>query len=290
MSHTLFVTNAERQAGQIGPQTLAAALDALEKEGFVLLENVADTSHIDTVYRQMLADLDEWNAKADEPVVKGSFTPSRRPELLFPDIIQNPIVAAVMSGLMGKEACCGTYTSNVTLPGRGEQDLHVDMLPHKADADLSGPCHAVVVNFPLVDFTIENGATEIWPGTHRIPREPGEQNVSQRLQDARRAEVPPVRAVLRRGGVMIRDMRLWHRGTTNHCDYLRPMTSMICNGGFQPGVDPIDKIVSVGPFPEVARPLFCDNPAIYFNVDFVSYEIEATPGAIPKGHVGKSQM
>ena len=87
-------------------------------------------------------------------------------------------------------------------------------------------------------------------------RRVGEFWVHDELQAARRKEVPPERAVIRRGAVLVRDIRLWHRGVLNKTDLIRPMIAMICNGGFRPGVDDPSKISSIGAFPEASRGVF----------------------------------
>jgi len=282
MLKTFSITAAERKSGVLSSAHLQAAVEMIGRDGYVALLDVADPHHLDAIYRQMVSDIEKWNATSDKPVTGGNFTPSRRPELLFPDILMNPLIAEILRELMGREISCGMYSANVTMPGLGDQALHVDMAAHKAVADLSGPCGCMVVNFPLVDFTLENGATEFWPGTHRIMREVGEVGVSARLQEERRASSPPVYAVLPRGAALIRDNRLWHRGVINRCDYVRPMIGMMLNGGYRPGEDSIEKIASVGPFPRQSAPFFCDNPLIYYNAEFVEEEITATPGHMPR--------
>jgi hypothetical protein len=49
-----------------------------------------------------------------------------------------------------------------------------------------------------------------------------------------------------------------------------------------PGVDAIEDIPSCGLFPDESKPLFCERPAIYYNPQFVSGEIESTPGHMPR--------
>jgi ectoine hydroxylase-related dioxygenase (phytanoyl-CoA dioxygenase family) len=87
----------------------------------------------------------------------------------------------------------------------------------------------LVVNIPTVDVSAENASTEIWPGTHRDVTITAGKDIKIPLDvlEKRRAEVPPIQPAFRRGGVVIRDMRLWHAGMPNHTDQPRPMIAMI---------------------------------------------------------------
>ncbi|HEY8667656.1 MAG TPA: phytanoyl-CoA dioxygenase family protein [Tepidisphaeraceae bacterium] len=276
----------EKSRGRLSDASLQAALQAIHTDGYVGLLNVADVSHLEAVRAQMEHDITAWNATAKDPVKGGNFTPSRRPEFLFGDILMNPIIAQVLGELLGREVSCGMYSSNVTMPGLGEQKLHVDAAPNKAGDDMTIPCFCVVVNFPLVDFTIENGATQLWPGTQHVMREPGEFWVNEKLEAARQTVAPPERAILPRGGALIRDIRLWHRGMVNHADHVRPMLAMILNGQFHPATDPVEKIPCVGPFPQSMRPFFTQSPAIYYNPQFVEEDLIPGPGHEPKIRAG----
>ena len=79
----------------------------------------------------------------------------------------------------------------------------------------------VIVNVPLVDFREDNGPLEIWPGgTHHYV--------------ANRAEVPALasamhseRVLMPAGSILIRDSRMWHRGTPNRSNEARPNFAMI---------------------------------------------------------------
>jgi hypothetical protein len=51
--------------------------------------------------------------------------------------------------------------------------------------------------------------------------------IDAEAEAARRAVAPPVRGNARKGSVLIRDMRLWHRGTPNHSAATRFMIAMI---------------------------------------------------------------
>ena len=58
------------------------------------------------------------------------------------------------------------------LEGHKVQNLHADAKPlfPLPMSNYPTPAHMVAVNIPLCDFTEENGATEVWLGTHKEVR------------------------------------------------------------------------------------------------------------------------
>lgn len=118
------------------------------------------------------------------------------------------------------------------LPGASPQRQ-----PVHSDADFSHPDHpfALVVNVPLVSMTPENGSTELWLGTHNngISAQEGEHGdrasgrIKETLLFAQNRTRPPVQAPVRKGAVVVRDLRLWHAGMPNMSQEVRVMLAMI---------------------------------------------------------------
>jgi hypothetical protein len=78
---------------------------------------------------------------------------------------------------------------------------------------------AVVVNVFLVDVGPENGATELWLGTHHQgvrgltkSDHVEEPFINEEALEERRKICPPIREFVPKGSIMLRDMRLWHCG------------------------------------------------------------------------------
>jgi ectoine hydroxylase-related dioxygenase (phytanoyl-CoA dioxygenase family) len=263
---TLTLSSDERGCRKLHPSTLEAAKWAIDHDGYVVLKDVINPSLLEALYLQMLRDLDRWPEKhGGKPFVGGNLFPSRDPSLLFDDVLHNPFIADVLSYVLGPEPSCGMYSSNVTMPGLGDQKLHVDMKALAEGEWQDRRCNEVVVNIPVIDFTLQNGATEIWAGSQHIPRKVGEFWVNEELQAEMRPRCRVERAECPRGSAIIRDIRIWHRGVHNFTSQVRPMLTMICMGGFKPGVDSPDKIPCMGTFPESARSRFEGRPRIYFN-------------------------
>jgi ectoine hydroxylase-related dioxygenase (phytanoyl-CoA dioxygenase family) len=110
--------------------------------------------------------------------------------------------------------------------------------PIHSDADFDHPNSpfALVVNVPLLEIAPENGSTEIWLSTHSISSkeaqegEHGERASGMIKEDflaKRREERPPSQPVVKKGSIVVRDLRLWHGGKPNWTERTRVMLAMI---------------------------------------------------------------
>ncbi|GAA2272551.1 hypothetical protein GCM10010149_13120 [Nonomuraea roseoviolacea subsp. roseoviolacea] len=120
-----------------------------------------------------------------------------------------------------------SYHGHTVLPGSKPQPVHADWEPLWPRAVTGHPPFMLAVNIALVDTGEDNGSIEVWPGTHALASEdvyrPGSLCVREELLEQRRRERPPGRAVMSAGDVLVRDVRLWHRGTRNTTGTARPM-------------------------------------------------------------------
>lgn len=232
---TIEVPESDRAAGGLAPERVQAALDALRVDGIVVLENVVDLDHLDALHDRMLSDLVALQSRPDAPYnwTAGNIQQDPPPfePYLFEDVLLNPQVIAVTSALLGPGLKNTMYSGNTALPSDARQPVHADIghLWPSEILEVAHPTAQLVVNIPTVDVSAENGATEIWPGTHRdlTVGIGGDIEVPLDALEARRAVVPPIQPTIRRGSAMIRDVRLWHAGMPNHTDRPRPMIAMV---------------------------------------------------------------
>jgi ectoine hydroxylase-related dioxygenase (phytanoyl-CoA dioxygenase family) len=111
---------------------------------------------------------------------------------------------------------------NYNLPGSHTQHYHIDR-PFTRDF--------MIVNVAIVDTVIENGATELVPGTHKRFYKYTRFVMERRHRDG-------VRVPLNRGDVLIRSSNVWHRGMTNRTSVPRPMLAMTWEDGGNNDEDP----------------------------------------------------
>ena len=95
------------------------------------------------------------------------------------------------------------------------------------EPDPVAPISSVVVNIPSGPMTLENGAIELWPGSHWVRANISNQGMDKATIEARRIDVPPIRVRTQIRDVLIRDVRVWHRGVPNLSNRPRHMIAIV---------------------------------------------------------------
>ena len=231
----LEITPEEVRTDRIAPAHLAAATRALRDDGIVVLNDIISLDHIAALRERMLEDLPAYLARTDAPFNFNTGNVQQEPPpfapYLYKDVLLNDIVIAVTHALLGDGLHNGFYSGNTAVGGSGQrQPVHTDVSQLWPDLTVATPPFGLVVNVPVVDMSAENGSTEVWPGTHSdttIYVQNGDIKLPAEAVEARRAVRPPLQPSVRAGGVVIRDLRLWHAGMPNRTDRARPMIAMI---------------------------------------------------------------
>ncbi len=204
---------------------IAARLEQLRRNGFVILEQCIDSRCIDRICRE----LEPWFEQT--PRCIGDFygwSTTRLASILLKSasshaLLLHPDVLAIMQHVLGGH--CDWYQLNLSQairlhPGERSQIPHrdEDMWP----IDKHGIEYMVNVMWPLSDFTAENGATRLWPKHSHDPN-----------QDPRNSDA--IVAQMRRGSALI------YLGSTTHCGgsnaSAQPRTGLIlsyCLGWLKP--------------------------------------------------------
>lgn len=226
------ITPEEYEGRQLGSDHLAEAVAAIGDDGYVVLGGAVAPSTLDAIKPKLSEDTAEllrrgrWGGAGHRPGHLQQAMPRSR-EHIYGDIVTNPLIIQVTAAVLGEGLHNHFYNGNTNLPGSEQQPLHRDyghLWP-----DLVHPTTSIVINISPVDVDETNGATEIWPGTHRLP---GPGMVSERAELARREVVPPLHATSQKGDAVLRDIRLWHRGVPNHGTEARHMIGMIHSRSF----------------------------------------------------------
>jgi hypothetical protein len=131
---------------------------------------------------------------------------------IFRQICSDERMLAIMRPILGEDLMLSSFAANVLHPGAQAQEAHVDYPYwdlHARDrwpGSLNASYHlAVEAVIPLDEFTLENGATAIVPGSQRLARWPDSAEFQERH----------VRATMRPGTLLLFPALLWHAGQTN---------------------------------------------------------------------------
>lgn len=279
---TVDVPAADLDSGALADERRDAAVEALRVDGAVVLAGVVDLDHLDRLHERMISDLAALQARPDAPYnwVSGNIQQDPPPfePYLFTDVLLNPYVIAVTSALLGPGMKNAMYGGNTALPSESRQPVHADVghLWPPEQLEAPHPPAQLVVNIPTVDVSAENGATEIWLGTHRVPGAGVGGDIEIKLEDleARREVSPPLQPNIRRGSALIRDIRLWHAGMPNRTQHPRPMIAMIHTCGWLDVGTPLT-------FPTSTKPFF-DHPTLATAARFTDDPIDHLTA--PQGH------
>jgi ectoine hydroxylase-related dioxygenase (phytanoyl-CoA dioxygenase family) len=194
----------------------------IEQQGYTIIPNAipeeqrrAAIAAMEEVYERERAIAERFGEQtANQKVARNVIGKHRSFETFY----DNPPVVAVCRQVLGEDMILYDTTGRSLLPGGGREERHGFQI-HVDRGDFTvtpfqGGTHlplAINVLWALVDFTEENGATVIWPGTH----------TSLEVPDAEKDTPGFVRAVMPAGSVVMWDAATWHASGRNESDHAR---------------------------------------------------------------------
>jgi ectoine hydroxylase-related dioxygenase (phytanoyl-CoA dioxygenase family) len=218
---------------KLNPETIESAVEQVRLNGYVLFESVLESGLVDQMHSSFMRALDEATNRSPESTEVNSteFRKNRvRMDLPFeapfidPNIITNPFVLPIVEKLVGEDCACMYLSADAPLPGSDYQVVHSDQPPFFPESTISLPPTGIVLNIPLVDVTEENGPMEAFPGGNHLT--PENRNNAKTIEEMA-SFLTPVKMTMPRGSLLIRDLRMWHRGTPNKSDHVRPNVALI---------------------------------------------------------------
>lgn len=170
---------------------------------------------------------------------------------VFRELLAHKDVRELASHVLGDDYLLSSYSANIAKPGGVAMRLHTDqwwmptptrrarsplpvgsMSRERFDADASedspmiAPTVVVNVMWMLNDFTEENGATRIVPGSHKIGRNP---------DASRDGDIQSIAGTGPAGTVMLFDGRIWHGTGANTSNVSRfGLLTTFCGPQFRP--------------------------------------------------------
>jgi ectoine hydroxylase-related dioxygenase (phytanoyl-CoA dioxygenase family) len=197
--------------------TLQQQVEAIDRDGYTILEGVIEPALVDA----LAADLERLERLYQVVPSDNSFEGAHTVRIynllafgkLYEEIPVHAEVLPVVEGVLDAGCLVSSLSSISIMPGEGAQPIHADdqLIP------LPKPHVPTVCNtmWALTDFTEENGATRIIPGTHRADCSPDYGAPYESIA----AEMP-------RGSVLVWHGSLWHGGGGNCSDATRVGVAM----------------------------------------------------------------
>jgi ectoine hydroxylase-related dioxygenase (phytanoyl-CoA dioxygenase family) len=197
----------------------AEAAERIRSVGHTVLERVLAPGPV----AALAAAVRRCMEAAEVPFGTGEFL-GRRTRRLFNLLARDPIFAGlpvhpgvlpVVEKVLGPECLLSSLTGIEMHPGETDQPLHAD----DGSIPLPKPHLPITctVLLALSDFTRENGATRVVPGSHQSDHSPGRAERS----------VPAEAVVMPAGSALVIHGSLWHGGGANQSAAAR--LAIVCN-------------------------------------------------------------
>ena len=203
----------------------AAEKRTLDEDGYLPLPGMLTPAQVQAL-RTRLQELEEEEGEEAGKEVHQEAGTARLANLVNKDPIfdliwTNPKVLAAMSHVLDGDLKLSSLNSRASLPGHGLQGLHCDgslSLPgfEASTEDGSRRFYACNSIWLLSDFTPENGATRLVPGSHRSGLDPRKD-----LEDPQAPHPDEVLVLGKAGTAFVFNAFTWHGGTVNRSDSLR---------------------------------------------------------------------
>ncbi len=194
----------------------------VRRDGFTIVENAIEPDLIDALNEALERLERDRNVKPAMNSFEGHHT-VRIYNLLafgepFVSVPTHQNVLPVIDEVLDPGCLISSLSSIAIDPGETAQPIHSDDMVIPLDK----PHRPIVCNsmWALTDFTEENGATRLVPGTHKKPN------------PDYGADVESIPAEMAKGSVLIWEGALWHGGGANRSDKRRTGIAMNYCAGF----------------------------------------------------------
>lgn len=175
-------------------------LDALDDAGYVVVPDALDATDLAELRRAF--DVAPQSSGTQHVTVTAQ-TPGVE---AWRSLAEHPSLTAAAEHILGRPYRVRELHGRNPLSGYGQQGLHADWIPRAPGA----PYFVVTSIWMLDDFTTENGATRVVPGSHRITK-PLPKPIAQP-----QAHHPDERIVTgRAGSLLVFNGHVWHSGRRN---------------------------------------------------------------------------
>lgn len=200
-----------------------AHADKVAADGYTIVENAIEPDFVAALHDDLLRLEQELGAAPAKNPFEGANT-IRIYNLLVHGELYTRIplqenILNIVEKVLDRGCLVSSLSSIAILPGETKQPLHADdqLIP------IPRPHVPLVCNsmWAITDFTEDNGATRVVPGSHKWDKPP---HVGAKYES--------IQAVMPAGSVMVYNGSLWHGGGANHADERRVGIAMNYCAGY----------------------------------------------------------
>ena len=232
----------QRLSPLLPDQDVTGLLEAFDKQGFCVIPELLDASQLQRQREALVPWIDQG------PMGRNVFEGTRTHRIyamlakdpVFAELVAHPVSLAWAEHFLGQSCLLSACLAIHLQPGESAQPWHTD----DGHTSLTPPHDLLGVStfWALDDTTLENGATEVLPGSHRwseteFPGVLREQDFATGADVAGDPGSHPdaVKVIMPAGSLMIARGDLWHRGGANRSDTARCLiTPQYCAGWLRP--------------------------------------------------------
>jgi ectoine hydroxylase-related dioxygenase (phytanoyl-CoA dioxygenase family) len=183
--------------------------ERLDRDGFAPIPEVLSQRQI-AAFRSRLAELlasegDQAGLEVHQEAGTDRLADLVNKDPAFDTCFTDPRLLACVAHVLG-DFKLSSLNFRAAQPGRGLQALHAEGGP-VVDLSRFQVCNSIWL---LDDFTADNGATRVVPGSHLSGKSPGDV-----MTDTRAAHPDEVLVLAPAGTVVVFNSHLWHAGTVN---------------------------------------------------------------------------
>jgi len=244
----MCVNSIEEALDQLGVTESSLSAEqkrALDEQGYLLLRSVIESRLLEKLRAafEQAAGQDRQSKSTGSRKETGTRHPSdllnRDP--IFAAVCEQPAVLAAIYHILGRAFRLSQLGGRDPLPGYGQQGLHADWMARTPKE----PFYVVTAIWMLDDFTRDNGATRIVPGTHKQPGQP-----PKSMADPAGRHPNELIVTAPAGSVLVFNGHLWHSGTRNNSQRSRRALQSVfwARENFPPYTQPLcDRPESLSP-------------------------------------------
>jgi len=210
----------------------------LDENGYVVLQQVIDTDAADELRERTLELAAQERAAGGESALYLDGTSQRVWNLVnkgecFERALVNPRILEFQEYLLGDDCVLSSFTGNLIGPGASPSDLHIDFPMGEMPVPLPAWTFCANSVYILTDFTKENGATCVIPGSHGRGFGPKHDETCNDIIQLEGAK----------GDAVVVNGLIWHGSGANHTDSMRVgLLGFYCRSFIRPQQDHLELV------------------------------------------------